>query len=147
MSTTTSASTSSGKTALPLLMLSIALAAIADCGRSPPPHDEIEILTTAPADPSFLAAQRACGLTATAPALEWTSTIPCADRRYICCIAPDRGSEYDLAANTIRLAAGNACRPAMLAVNLPCEMENAVTWQNGSTIDRCITPCSEAPAP
>jgi len=75
------------------------------------------------------------------PAVEWVGTVPCVDRHYICCIRPDRGSEYDPVSNTIRLAGDAQCRDAMLRVNLVCEYENAVTWQAGETIDRCVQPC------
>ena len=90
---------------------------------------------------AFIRAEQACGALASEPAVEWLPTVPCTVRGYICCIGPDRGSEYDVATNTIRLADGSRCRAEMLRVNLVCEYENAVSWQAGETIDRCIQPC------
>ena len=127
--------------ALAAVLLSVLVLAVAGCGSSPNGDGQTPIVAGPPVSADFLAAESACGSTAVEPAVEWAPTVPCADQRFFCCIAPDRGSEYDLAANTIRLADGTECRDAMLTVNLPCEYQNAVSWQNGETIDRCIQPC------
>jgi hypothetical protein len=89
----------------------------------------------------FRAAEARCGLVAVEPSIEWVGTVPCADSSMTCCIRPDRGSEYDPDSNTVILAGPPECRNFMLRVNLPCEYENAVTWQHGETIDRCQNPC------
>lgn len=99
--------------------------------------------TAVPKSALLIRAENACAAEAREPAVEYVPTVPCVDRRYRCCIAPgDRASEYDWATNTIHLVGEEGfCREWVVRNNLPCEYENAVSYQNAVYVDRCVKPC------
>jgi hypothetical protein len=117
--------------------------------------DAAVIPLSPPKSAAFLAAEKRCGGDGRAkePRVEWWEPVECGNG-LTCCLRPDRGSEYDPATNTIRLAGGSGrihtrdgwstCQEWMERHNLPCELENSASWQNPKIkvkLDRCVTPC------
>lgn len=92
----------------------------------------------------LVAAELACDLEARRePSVSYVPEVPCVGEwaDYTCCIAPgDRASEYVTEAFHINLVGSERCRE-WIDAHTYCEYENAVTWQNGVGIDRCVKSC------